>query len=113
MQFYFKDNSQSGINDYHTLIFVNAKAIFTLNFRSQQIEEIHYWTINIEFQDQPSFFTLSDDQRRCCVASRTDGVWYDIDKDFEVDLDELHNIKRIQGIFYDVEEEFFYLVANE
>lgn len=92
MQFYFKDQGDNNSKVVDTLYFVNSKAIFKLNFENENIKIIHTWTKNIEFEDQPSFFILTDDQKRFCVASRTDGVWYDSENDNEVDLDELHKI---------------------
>lgn len=47
------------------------------------------------------------------MATERDGLWVDLTSSKEEDLDELHKIEEIRGIFYDDEDEKFYIVANK
>lgn len=47
------------------------------------------------------------------IASTGDGIYLDISKELEVDLDEEYHIKGIKEIIYDRDSSSFYLLANQ
>ena len=46
------------------------------------------------------------------MSSQTDGLYIDLKKGKEIDIDEAFNITDIKSIIYDDEEQEFYLLAN-
>lgn len=94
-----------------SLIFVKADRIIRLNFDTEQIDTIH------EFSNpllrQPEFFQMNDAQTVMITASPQDGIYLDLAKKKEIDLDELYQIGCMKEIIYDHEDGVFYVLANK
>ena len=103
-------NKIMGQDENDTLIFVKRDRIFSLNFETEEISTI------MKFKDdlilQPEYFCMTTDQK-CCIASTNDNsLWFDIENQREVDLDELYNIANIREVINDPEDKVFYFLAN-
>jgi hypothetical protein len=81
-----------------------------LNFETEEITTI------IKFGEtlstQPNFFQTNIDQTRFVVANDEDGIYINLEKKTTIDLDEIYDVKEIQSIIYDAEDEEFYFLCN-
>ena len=62
---------------------------------------------------QPAFFLLDDDQHVAIIASVEDGMYINMQKNHQEDLDQLYQISSIREIIYDHEENVFYILSNK
>jgi hypothetical protein len=93
------------------LIFAKKDVIFEVNFETEEITILY--TFSRPFTLQPSFFVANKNQELFTVASVHEGIWVDLKKLYDVDLDELYNILAITQVIYDHEDQSFYLLANK
>ena len=66
-----------------------------------------------ELNKQPQFFEMNTEQKICLTASNDDGIYTDIDKDIELDMDETYSVQMIKEIIYDADEDMFYFLSNK
>ena len=64
-------------------------------------------------KSQPQFFKTNDDQSIVIVSSNDDGLYIDMNKDLEVDIDEEYQIANIKEIIFDTDDDVFYILANK
>lgn len=69
-----------------TIIFAKIDCIFSMNFMTGEIQNIY--TFKMPLKSQPQFFKTNDDQSIVIVSSNDDGLYIDMNKDLEVDIDE-------------------------
>ena len=62
---------------------------------------------------QPHFFTLNSTQDCFIVASEMDGLFVDIERNIEIDIDEEFEVSVIKDIEYDEDRRIFYVLANK
>ena len=113
VQFYFKA-LQPGQSDYTTLIFVKQDRILELDFTKSVekcVETIYIFQMPLN--RQPEFFQMNDEQKLMIISSAEDGVYIDMLKRQEIDLDDKFNIGCIKEIIHDQEDGFFYVLANK
>ena len=62
---------------------------------------------------QPEFFQMNSEQTIMIIASSDDGIYKDMNKQVEIDLDDRFNIGCIKEIIHDEEDHVFYILANK
>lgn len=62
---------------------------------------------------KPELFLLNDLQTSFVLASENECIFYDMDSDSYVDLDEKFKIGSIKQIMYDIDDHAFYILANK
>lgn len=83
MNFHFKNSK--GL-DRDTIVCAKIDCIFSLNFITQQIIVIYKYTEQLN--RQPQFFQTNEDQTIMVIASPEDCIYVDLNKDFELDVDQ-------------------------
>jgi hypothetical protein len=83
MQYHFK-KFESG-KDPVSIIFAKPDCIFELNLETEVIEIILNFTTPLLIQ--PNFFQMNSDQSICVIASDSDGLYINLNKDEQIDLD--------------------------
>jgi hypothetical protein len=106
MSFYFKHSS----GDPDTIIFTKFDQLFEFNFETEVIKTIYKFEVSLF--SQPLNFVSNENQTIFCVSSFTDGVWINIEKGIEVDLDETYRVGCVMSIIFDQEEKKFYFLCN-
>lgn len=62
---------------------------------------------------QPEFFQMNEQQNLMIISSAEDGVYIDMQRKQEIDLDDKFNIGSIKEIIHDQEDSVFYILANK
>ena len=85
--------------------------VIKINYDENSIDTIYEF--NVPLNRQPEFFTMNEKQDIMVIASNDDGIYKDIKKQIEIDLDEKFNIGIIKEIIHDEEDHVFYILANK
>ena len=88
MQYIFKNCAYGEIPT--TLIFAKKEEIFEMNYEDESIRTVYRF--NNKFNMQPNYFVANQNQDILVVGSHDDGLWINLKKNHEVDIDELFNI---------------------
>lgn len=56
---------------------------------------------------------MNTEQKICLTASNDDGIYTDIEKNIEIDMDEAYSVQMIKEIIYDPDEDMFYFLSNK
>jgi hypothetical protein len=100
MQFYFS-KAPAG-KDPDSLIFVKEDRVIKVNFNTNVIDTIYEF--DNKLNRQPEFFQMNSQQDIMVISSQEDGIYKDIKKGLEIDLDEKFNVGIIKEILYDEDD---------
>ena len=108
MVFHFKNEP---FLERSEILFVKADCIFSLNFKT--------WEVNIFFKfkntlnQQPQFFETTDDQKIIVVSSVQDCLYVNQNNGQEKDIDDIYEISDIKEVKYDNSDHVFYILSNK
>jgi hypothetical protein len=92
-------------------LFAKIDQIFCLNFVTSEITTV--FKFKEQLKCQPQFFHPNEDQTIFVTASSADGVYINLKRNEEVDIDETYNIEAIKEVTYDEEDRIFYILTNK
>jgi len=104
MDFYFYSK------DPQSMIFCRDDKIFTLNFITKDVKTMYRFKSQLGCQ--PEFFNPNDDHTIFVCASPTDGIYVNVKKNHEYDIDEKFEIAKIREIIYDSDDQCFFILSN-
>jgi hypothetical protein len=110
MQYTFKNYAQGSEPD--SILFARADMIFELNYMTDEPTTKILYEMETFCTLQPTFFRSNPSQTKFIIASSTDGLFIDIKKKREYDIDAKYDIKDIKFILYDEEDKMFYILCN-
>lgn len=109
MQFHFRRKSPQT-----SVICVRKDCVFEYNYINKDSKVIYKLDETADgLQSQPDFFQINSQQTQMVIASAEDGIYLDITKKQEVDLDEKFQIGSIKEIIHDEDDGVFYILANK
>ena len=73
-----------------------------MNFETSQVTSVY--TFESKFARQPSFFEPNTNQSIFMIASAQDGLYVNLDKKMEVDIDAEYDIEDIKAVIYNAED---------